>query len=167
MEEFIGDDEHEYTIGCYAKRDGTFVEPVIMRRRLVNGSTAIAEIVKNEKIYKEAVKICKEFQPRGPLNIQMRTGKDGRPVCFELNIRFSGTTPMRAHFGFRDVEAMVREYVLGQDCSDLFDIKEGKAYRYINELYLYSNASEKLEKTGYDPVINHKFMKIDTLGGRK
>ena len=78
------------------------------------------------------------------MNIQMRVDRDGRPVCFEMNVRFSGTTAMRANFGFRDVEAMVREYILGQDIRECFHVRYGEAFRYDNEMYIFGDAVEDM-----------------------
>lgn len=86
-----------------------------MHRRLYKGTTVYAKVEKNDCIHEEAAKICKAFKPVGPLNIQLRLDKDNNPICFELNVRFSGTTAMRTAFGFRDVEAMIKEYVLHED----------------------------------------------------
>ena len=82
------------------------------------------------------MRICAAFQPDGPFNIQLRLDRDGTPVPFEFNVRFSGTTPIRSHFGFRDVEAMLYESILERDISSCFHIHGGVAYRYIEELYL-------------------------------
>lgn len=104
-----------------------------MHRRLKNGTTIWAEVVENKEIKQEANKICQAYQPKGPLNIQMRLDKLGRPVCFEMNVRFSGTTAMRAHFGFEDVAAMIKEYILHESIDSCFHIQIGEAYRYDNE----------------------------------
>ncbi len=136
LEECIGTPETEYTVGCYCNKQGKLTDTIIMHRDLQQGSTAAAEVVFHDAIRAEAQKICAAFRPAGPLNIQLRLDKDGRPVCFELNVRFSGTTPMRSVFGFRDVEAMIREYILGEDISSCFQVRTGRAYRYTQELYL-------------------------------
>lgn len=136
LEEYIGSSDHEYTVGCYCSRNGALMDVIAMRRRLKNGTTVWAEVVENEAIRREAEKICRAFCPKGPLNLQMRLNAEGEPVCFEMNVRFSGTTAMRANFGFCDVEAMVREYVLGEPIENCFHVMPGEAYRYDEELYL-------------------------------
>ena len=85
------------------------------------------------------------FRPQGPLNIQMRLDKTGEPVCFELNVRFSGTTAIRANFGFCDVEAMIREYVLEESVESCFRIILGEVYRYDEELSLLGNATNEMK----------------------
>lgn len=146
LQECIGNENSEYTVGCYMNKYGQLESVIIMHRRLKNGTTIWAEVIDNEEIYDEAYRICERYKPTGPLNIQMRLDKHGRPVCFELNVRFSGTTAMRANFGFKDVEAMIKEYVLKQDIQDCFDIRKGEVYRYDNEMYVFQGATETIRQ---------------------
>ena len=44
-----------------------------------------------------------------PANFQFRIDKFGVPKVFEINGRFSGTTPLRAHAGFNEVEMCIRK----------------------------------------------------------
>lgn len=149
LQECIGDETKEYTVGCYVDKAGILRETIVMHRKLEHGSTAMAEVVWDAEVREEAERICEKFKPRGPLNIQMRKNDAGEAVCFELNVRFSGTTPMRTHFGFKDVEAMVKEYLLEQPIDDCFQVREGIACRYTNEFYVTGNPMEILAKDGF------------------
>lgn len=142
LQECIGIPEQEYTVGCYCDKKGQLVDMIVMHRDLQHGSTDSAKVIENPEISEQVIKICEKFCPVGPLNVQMRLDEDGRPVCFELNVRFSGTTPMRAMFGFQDVVAMVKEYVLGEDIKNCFCVRPGIAYRYTNELYILGDIGE-------------------------
>jgi len=51
---------------------------------------------------------------RGPINLQGRDTPDGL-VFFEANARFTGITMVRAEMGYREVDAAIRDLVLGQD----------------------------------------------------
>lgn len=148
LQECVGDETKEYTVGCYVDKEGILRETIVMHRKLEHGSTAVAQVVQDEAVRREAEAICKAFAPTGPLNIQMRKNAEGEAVCFELNVRFSGTTPMRTHFGFKDVEAMVKEYLLEQPIEDCFQVKEGIACRYTNEFYVTGNPMERMELEG-------------------
>ncbi len=167
LEECIGTDGDEYTVGCYCDKEQKFRGAIIMHRRLVNGSTDFARIVENEAILEEAEKICAAFCPAGPLNIQLRIDKHGRPVCFELNVRFSGTAPIRAHFGYEDVKAMVKEYVLGEAIDDCFHVQKGEAYRYVNEIYTKEGCAAQMQKEGVLSDPGAFFPRIETLGNWK
>lgn len=163
LEECVGTGEQEYTVGCYCDKQGRLQDVIIMHRKLQDGSTAWAEVVEDAEIYQEAEKICKAFQPRGPLNIQLRLNAEGKPVCFELNVRFSGTTPMRAHFGYRDVEAMISEYVFNQPIESCFQVRPGIAVRYTNEMYIDTGADELLQKNGYDLEMGNRHTVIEQM----
>lgn len=165
IQEYIGDEDAEYTVGCYCDKSGRLLNPIIMRRELKYGTTFKAEIVENSIISAEVIKICGHFKPVGPLNIQLRMDKNNRPVCFELNVRFSGTTPMRAHFGFNDVEAMIKEYVLEQKLPESFEVRTGTAYRYMNEIYIDDEIQRKLKEEGVIENIKDFQISIDKLGG--
>jgi len=140
IQQFIGDENSEYTVGCYMCRNGKAVEPIIMQRWLNNGATWRVRVVKNEKIQRQAINICKVFKPMGPMNIQLRLDKNGIPIPFELNVRFSGSTPMRTYFGFHDIKATVSEYLENKSVDDLFEIKTGEAFRYVNEIYNFTDS---------------------------
>ncbi len=143
LEEGVGTAADEYTVGCYCDKNGQLVDSIVLHRRLGHGSTMAAEVVDDAEVRAEAEKICKAFHPGGPLNIQMRKDKDGRAVCFELNVRFSGTTPIRAHFGYQDVVALIKEYCLGEDIKECFHVQPGVAYRYTNEFYMKKNPEKQ------------------------
>ncbi len=147
IEECIGSSEEEYTVGCYYGLNGELPEPIIMRRKLKHGASWMVEVVHSKPISQLAKQICMEFRPNGPLNIQLRLNEKGEPVPFELNVRFSGTTPMRAHFGFCDVQAMLYESLLHRDISDCFSIRPGIAYRYTEELYLSERPQQRSDST--------------------
>ena len=144
LQECLGTDKDEYTVGCYCNKEGQLMDVIVMHRDLKHGTTVHARVVDNAAIRAEAEKICRAYRPGGPMNIQMRLDKNGRPVCFEMNVRFSGTTAMRANFGFRDVEAMIREYILGQDIKECFHVRYGEAFRYDNEMYIFGDAVEDM-----------------------
>lgn len=163
LEECIGNNENEYTVGCYVDKIGVLKDIIIMHRRLKNGTTVWAEVVENKEIYQEASKICKAYQPKGPLNIQMRLDKLGRPVCFEMNVRFSGTTAMRAHFGFEDVAAMIKEYILHESIDSCFHVQMGEAYRYDNELYMFHHGTEIMRQKQMIRNLNAYNIYIDKL----
>lgn len=161
IQELLGDEKSEYTIACYVDKNGIALDSLIMHRFLKHGTTFMAEIVQDEAIKKECKKICEKFKPKGPLNIQLRI-HHGKPVCFELNVRFSGTTPIRARWGYNDVEAMIREYVLNEPAI-LNPLKSGRAYRYYNEAFIDVSMQERIKACGfvekcsvYNNYINNK-----------
>lgn len=164
FQEYIGSEDEEYTVGSYTDKNNNIMPLIIMKRMLNNGGTSYAKVINNSVIYDEALKICKCFNSKGPLNIQMRLDKNGRPVCFELNVRFSGTTPIRANFGFKDVEALILEYIMNEPIDDKFVIIEGECYRYINEIYLKNDATEFIKTNKKCDDLQMLSPKIERMG---
>ena len=74
------------------------------------------------------------LSPCGSVNFQLRVGKNG-PEIFEINVRFSGTTVIRALAGFNEVEAVVRWAVTGERVP-LVRQKSGVVLRYFEELFV-------------------------------
>ncbi len=145
IEEYLGTPDSEFTVGCFSDREGVVRGTIAMRRELLCGTTYRAELGDYPEVRAEAARIAAALKPYGPCNIQLLISQ-GRPVCFEINIRFSGTTPMRARLGFNDVEAAIRHYVLGEPAYDLPLITQGLALRYWNELYVDEAAYRSLEQ---------------------
>ncbi len=166
VQEYLGSDDTEYTAGCYSDRDGRVRGVIAMRRALQEGTTYKAEVGDYPAVRAEAARIAAALRPMGPSNVQLRVTDDGRPVCFEINVRFSGTTPMRAHFGFNDVEAALRHYVLDEPAADLPHITAGVALRYWNEIYVDPAAAAILRQTG-ELVDPHAFgVAVEPYGRR-
>jgi carbamoyl-phosphate synthase large subunit len=147
IQEYLGDSDSEYTIGCFSDQDGDVRGAITMRRGLLQGTTYCAEVGEFPSVRREAIRIASALRPMGPSNIQLRVS-NGHPVCFEINIRFSGTTPMRARLGFNDVEVALRHYVLNEPIEDLKLITQGIILRYWNEMYINSQAYDALRQTG-------------------
>ena len=147
IEEYLGDDSTEYTVGCFSGRDGKVLGAIAMWRELLQGTTYRAVVGEFPELRDEAVRIVEALKPFGPCNVQLRMSK-GQAACFEINVRFSGTTSLRARFGFNDVEAALRHYVLSEDTVSLPRVTEGIALRYWNEVYIDPGARTALEKSG-------------------
>ncbi len=148
LEEYIGNSEREYTVGCYVDKTGNLRSVIPMHRKLKNGTTVWARVISDTRIEDEARKICRAYKPVGPFNIQMRLREDGTPVCFEMNVRFSGTTAMRSRFGFEDVKAEVLEYVYDQKIDNCFHIVHGEAFRYDEEFYMTGSPTQDMRGAG-------------------
>jgi carbamoyl-phosphate synthase large subunit len=91
--------------------------------------------------------VVEALRPVGPCNVQLRE-HEGAIVPFELNVRFSGTTPARTRFGFPEVEATLRHLALGEPLPELPRVTEGVMVRYWNEVYPDAQAVAALEAGG-------------------
>jgi carbamoyl-phosphate synthase large subunit len=134
VQEHLGDADHEYSVGAVCDRDGVLRGIMTVRRELLHGTTMLAEAGAYPEITDAAAAIVSALEPVGPCNVQLRL-RDGEPVAFDINARFSGTTPMRVHLGFDEVDAVVAHLALGEPMPELVAPTSGLMVRYWNEEY--------------------------------
>jgi len=147
IQEHLGSPDVEYTAGCFCDRDGRLRGTVVLRRELREGTTVVAEAGEFPQVRAEVEPTVTALRPLGPCNVQLRLS-EGRAVPFELNVRFSGTTPVRARLGFNEVEAALRHFVLGEPAVDLPPVVRGRVLRYWNEVYVPDAAVDELGREG-------------------
>lgn len=134
IQEFISDDQGEYTSGCLVL-GGKAVAVVTLRRDLRDGNTYRAFYDKEFDIYNNQIReVAEKLGVEGPCNFQFRI-RNGKPVIFEINARFSGTTPLRSFFGFNEVEAVVN-YYNGQTVNIAPVLREGEVLRVWSDIFL-------------------------------
>lgn len=105
IQEYIGDESEEITVGCLLHNNNIY--QCQLRRELLNGHTMKVELICNSLVTEYCEKIVRLIRPKYPINVQLRIDKYGLPVCFEINLRVSGSAPFRHLLNFRDVEAML------------------------------------------------------------
>ncbi len=162
IQEMLGTEDDEYTVGCFHYGDGTLAPSCCMKRELLAGTTYRASLGEYSAVRAEAERIVGKLRPLGPCNIQLRDTPRG-PVCFEINPRYSGTTPIRSHFGYREVSAGL-DLLLGTGPEELPLVTRGMALRYWNELYLDPAAAADLETLGTMSPSEHPAAQIEPYG---
>ena len=165
IQEYLGDAASEYTAATFTDCSGLSRGCIIFRRQLLEGTTVSAEVVDSQIIREEVMAITSALKPMGPCNIQLRMDKE-RPVCFEINLRYSGTTPIRANLGFNDVEAGIRHYILGEQGSELPHVTRGVALRYWNEIYIDPDLLNECKESGELAVPTRAIQSLETFGRR-
>jgi carbamoyl-phosphate synthase large subunit len=135
LQEYLGHEQDEYTVGCFCDRDGELRGTIVLRRTLEAGTTRTAQLGSFPEVRDAAAGIASALRPLGPCNVQLRL-HNGHAVPFEINPRFSGTTSVRAQMGFNEVDAALRHFVLGEPVPALKDVGSGVALRYWNEVYV-------------------------------
>ena len=88
---------------------------------------------KSKKINKFIINVTKKIRPLGPLNFQLCLTKKG-PTIFEINPRFSGTTPLRNIFGLNEIQVLLNS--LENKRLNKIQLKTGTIYRYFNDYFL-------------------------------
>lgn len=111
IQEYIGDADHEYTVGVVGAEDGRVFGSIVLRRWLKSGQTAACEVVDEPVITAYAEAITTKMKPRGYLNVQLRLRK-GAPCAFEINGRVSSSTGFRGLAGFNEPELILRTHLL-------------------------------------------------------
>lgn len=112
VQECVSTADDEYTAGvvCF---DGRCEASIVMRRDLRDGNTYRAYVDVYPELNAAVRKMAERLAPYGPANFQFRVA-DGRVKVFEINARFSGTTPLRMRAGFNEVEMVLRRVVKGE-----------------------------------------------------
>jgi len=137
IQELIGNSEVEYTCGVI-HLDNEVKGAIALRRELKDGNTETASFRKDTPriIYDYIYQVASELKPFGACNIQIRLDANDIPKIFEINCRHSGTTYIRALFGFNEVEYIL-SYLLGKKPKK-FMLKEGVVKRYYEEVFVGS-----------------------------
>jgi carbamoyl-phosphate synthase large subunit len=100
-QEYIATVNDEFTCALFRSQAG-IVRSLIFRRKLTGGYSSFGIVEKNASIEAllERLAICLDLV--GSINIQLRM-RDGVPMIFEINSRFSSTVLFRHLLGFEDV----------------------------------------------------------------
>ncbi len=129
IQAYVGSGNEEYTVGVLTDHEGSLVDSIVMKRKLMGLSLQLSRrigdrqcaissgysqgfIVRDERIQSFCERLALDLKSIGPLNIQLRV--DGERIyVFEIHPRFSGTTPMRADVGFNEVDLLLRNRLFG------------------------------------------------------
>lgn len=134
VQECIGDPDCEYTASVIVF-DGEVQASIVMRRDLRDGNTYRAYTGDYAELNEAVRAFGAALQPYGPANFQFRLDKQGVPRVFEINGRFSGTTPLRAMAGFNEVEMCVRKLLYGTPIVQP-PIRSGVILRFLDEMFV-------------------------------
>ena len=118
--------------------------PFTARRTLRGGNSWLIEVDRFRQFDRLLLDIGHLLPGVGSLNVQLRDGPRG-PIPFEVNARFSGTTAVRAHFGFNEPEMFLKTWVLGEPCPEPA-IRKGIAMRYLEEVFIDGVAARDLRE---------------------
>lgn len=143
IQECIGDDDEEFTCGTLFVGDRV-ISHVSLRRTLRLGNTAVAFSDDFPEVDRAIIEVTEKLQPFGPINLQLRLTAAG-PTVFEINPRFSGTTPLRAGFGVNEVDILLRRVVLGEEPEPRRP-KHGVIIRYTDEHFVSAEEFGKAER---------------------
>lgn len=137
IQEYLSEEQGEYTAGvvCF---DGEVLGSIVMRRDLKDGNTYRAYSDSFPELNDQVRAVARTLNPHGPCNFQFRLGSKGEIKIFEINARFSGTTPIRATVGFNEVEFIIN-HLLGLPQTSTLHTEKRVVLRYWEELVLNPN----------------------------
>jgi carbamoyl-phosphate synthase large subunit len=151
-QEYVGDDEGEFTIGVLSLPDERVVGSIALRRMLeaklsvayrgrggvVSSGYSQGYIDDYPDLCRQAERIAALIQSRGPINIQGRV-RNGILMPFEINPRFSASTYLRALAGFNEIDILI-DYLTSGEFPSTKTIKPGWYLRSLTENYVDNEA---------------------------
>lgn len=146
---------NEYTTSVFAAKDGQHFGPFTARRSLRAGTSWHVEVDAFSSLYSVVEGIARRLTFLGSLNVQLIFSNTG-PIPIEINSRFSGTTAIRAHFGFNEPEMAIRSYLLGEPISPP-ELRRGTALRYVEEVFLDDLTTDELGDRSLRGIIHQWF----------
>lgn len=134
IQEFVSDDEGEYTSCAFRSQNGE-TRVIVFRRVLEGPLTNYGRVVNNQKVKTKIIEIAEKLDLVGSINLQFRL-KNGVPYIFEINPRFSSTVMFRQLLGFKDVIWSIEDK-LNSKLSDYSPPIPGKEfYRTYSEVII-------------------------------
>lgn len=141
IQEEVGISDEEYTCGVLSG-DGEVLSSIALRRTLKNGNTTVAYYTQCSEIDSYIRRVAEKLGSFGAINIQLRLTETG-PKIFEINPRFSGTTPVRACFGLNEISVLFN-YLDKSNSVDVGPLKEGMVIRYTTDQFVAKEDIDKL-----------------------
>jgi len=145
----------EYTCSVFKVADGTMLGPFTARRTLRGGTSWHVEVAPYELLHKPLLTIAGAIDFMGSLNVQLMLTDQGA-IPFELNARFSGTTALRAHFGFNEPAMALLSYFYQEEIKTP-EISSGIAMRYHEEVFIENVRAEELRPGYHKGFVNPWF----------
>jgi len=124
IQEYVGSVNEEYTISVLSDFSGNFLGSIVLKRILSGGFSQFVECEEFEELNIIAQNIAKQINSKGPLNIQARI-MNGSLYVFEINPRFSGTSPFRSLMGFNEADVLLSKIINGLNKFDKKRLKVG------------------------------------------
>ena len=144
VQQFLTESEGEYTSGCTVI-NGKCKAIVTLKRDLRDGNTYRTYRNDETSKYDEyIIPIAEKLNPDGPVNFQFRIF-NGKPVIFEINGRFSGTTPLRYFYGYNEVEALLKYYLFGEEIKKP-TLNNGVVLRTWSDLFIDEKELKELNE---------------------
>ncbi len=148
IQEYIPEDEGEFTIGVLSLPDGSIAGSIALQRLfhaklsvlsrssagLISSGYSQGLIADFPNLRSQAERLAVSLGSVGPLNVQARV-RNGVLITFEINPRFSASTYLRSLAGFNEVDALLA-FVLFGEKPEFVTSRPGYYLRSLNEIYV-------------------------------
>lgn len=147
-QEYVDENEGEFTIGVLSLPNGHVVGSIALRRALdaklsvayqgrgglISSGYTQGYIGEFGDLCRQAERIAEAIGSRGPINVQGRV-HDGVLLPFEINPRFSASAYLRAMAGFNEVDILIK-YLVDGVLTQPTSIRSGWYLRTLSEQYV-------------------------------
>jgi carbamoyl-phosphate synthase large subunit len=141
----------EYTCSVFKTADGNMIGPFTARRTVRGGTSWHIEVAEFDELQSPLLAIAGAIDYVGSLNVQLMLTEQGA-IPFELNVRFSGTTAVRAHFGFNETAMALLSFFYKEAVPEPI-IRAGIALRYHEEVFIEGVSKDSLEPGQHKGVV--------------
>ena len=145
----------EFTCSIFKTAQGEMLGPFTARRTVRGGTSWLIEVAPVGELNEFLFSLGAAIDFIGSLNVQLMLTPNG-PVPFEINSRFSGTTAVRANFGFNE-PAMALRNIFYQEALGCPVIGAGIAMRYHEEVFVDDVRAEELNPATHRGYVNSWF----------
>lgn len=145
LQEYLKGDDSEFTTGVTVSHDGKIMSSIAMNKTLKSGQTYKAFIDSYNEVRRSAEQVAVKIGAVGAINIQSKM-INGKPKIFEINARFSATSPLRAVAGINEPDMVFRNLILGENIKTR-EYKKLVCMRYWNEVYVPYSTYKKVEQS--------------------
>ncbi len=123
---------------------------VSLRRDLRDGNTFRTYRDSSTSEFDDYIKaVAEKLNVEGPCNFQYRI-KNGKPVIFEINGRYSGTTPLRMIYGFNEVKSYL-DYLLKDEEIVQPKLKQGMVFRTFSDIFIENDEISNMYNVESNP----------------
>lgn len=157
VQEYVGCVDQEFTVGVLFDGEGKLINSIALNRFILTslsnrirvpnrtdrkdlgGVLAISSGVSQGRVdaFPEVREYCERvgmaLGAKYAINVQCRL-VDGRPLIFEINPRFSGTSSIRAMVGFNEPDLLIRKHLLGEILPERPIYRYGTVLRGLREI---------------------------------
>lgn len=147
IQKYVGTSDEEYTVGVLSTKEKRIVSVVALKRTLIAGASYKMTVTSDPVLSKIANNLSSAIESEGPLNFQARKENE-KYYIFEINPRFSGTTPVRCGLGVNEPDLLINNFLLKKPLKYVSPRKDVAICRVFQECYIPISKMKQLRGRG-------------------